>query len=76
MTPEFIDNRNGNTLDKALIDHLAIHRTAGFAVPEICAATAYFNPQGLQLIAAEIQHVGCMRLLLGAEPTRRHGLHC
>jgi hypothetical protein len=68
MTPEFIDNRKGNTLDKAIVDHLATHRIAGLSVPELCVATAYFNPQGLQLIAAEIDHVGHVRLLLGAEP--------
>ena len=68
MTPEFIDNRRGNTLDKALLSHLGTHREAGMVVPELCIATAYFNPQGLQLIAAEVDHVGHLRLMLGAEP--------
>ena len=69
MNPDFIDNRDGNTLHKAILEHLAGLRTTGKGVEELWIATAYFNPEGLELLAAETQHIPRIRLLIGAEPT-------
>jgi hypothetical protein len=41
--PLFIDNRDGNTLDRAIADHLRTLRRE-MALPwEVCIATAFFN---------------------------------
>jgi len=70
MRPVFIDNRDGNTLQKAITAHLHSLRKAGATPEELCISTAYFNPQGLELLAGEAEHIGRIRLLLGVEPTR------
>lgn len=67
--PLFVDNRDGNTLARAIRGYLAALRAAGKTPAELCVASCYFNPQGLELIAGEAQHLPCIRLLLGAEPT-------
>ncbi len=67
--PFFVDNRDGNTLARAITGHLAGLRHAGRTPAELCVASCYFNPQGLALIAAEAQHIPRIRLLLGADPT-------
>jgi hypothetical protein len=67
--PLFIDNREGNTLARAITTHLAALRRENRSPAELCVASCYFNPQGLELIATEAQHVPRIRLLLGAEPT-------
>jgi len=67
--PLFIDNREGNTLARAISGHLAALRSEGKTPAELCVASCYFNPQGLDLIANEIGHVPRIRLLLGADPT-------
>ena len=36
---------------------------------ELCISSAYFNPQGLELLSKETKHLARIRLLLGAEPT-------
>lgn len=69
MKPEFVDNRNGNTLASALLAWLKALRTNGGPVAEVCIASAYFNPWGFELIYDEARHVARIRLLLGAEPT-------
>lgn len=69
MKPDFIDNRDGNTLQRALLTHLGAQRQSGDAVQELWIATAYFNPEGLELLAEETQHIPRIRLLLGADPT-------
>ena len=69
MKPVFVDNRDGNTLASAIIGHLEGLRSNGTVPTELCAASCYFNPQGLELLARELQHVPRIRLLLGAEPT-------
>lgn len=67
--PLFIDNRDGNTLDRALAQHLQALRRE-MALPwELCIATAFFNVPGFDLLADELAHVGHVWLLLGAEPT-------
>jgi superfamily II DNA/RNA helicase len=67
--PLFIDNRDGNTLARAITKHLAALRAEGRTPAELCVASCYFNPQGLELIASEARHVPRIRLLLGADPT-------
>lgn len=69
MKPDFIDNRDGNTLHRALLEHLAARRESGDTVEDLWIATAYFNPEGLELLADETRHIARLRLLLGAEPT-------
>jgi len=67
--PEFVDNRDGNTLARAITSHLQALREAGQLPEELCIASCYFNPQGLALIAREARHLPKIRLLLGADPT-------
>jgi hypothetical protein len=67
--PLFVDNRDGNTLARAITSHLAALRREGKTPAELCIASCYFNPEGLELIAGEAQHVPRIRLLLGADPT-------
>jgi len=67
--PLFIDNRDGNTLARAIEAHLAALRREGRIPAELCVASCYFNPQGLDLIADEAWHLPRIRLLLGADPT-------
>ncbi len=67
--PLFVDNRDGNTLARAITAHLAALRSEGRTPSELSVSTCYFNPQGLELLAAETQHVPRIRLLLGADPT-------
>lgn len=66
--PVFVDNREGNTLGRAISRHMAQLRQAGRVPTELSVASAYFNPQGLELIAHEARHIGKIRLLLGVEP--------
>lgn len=69
MRPEFVDNRNGNTLVVALRGHLDwLAETYAEAV-ELSVATGYFNPEGFVLIADRLERLPKVRLLLGAEPT-------
>jgi hypothetical protein len=67
--PVFIDNRGGNTLARAIGGHLAALREKGETPEELCVASCYFNPQGLELIADEARNIPHLRLLLGADPT-------
>ncbi|MFH1276822.1 MAG: helicase-related protein [Candidatus Eisenbacteria bacterium] len=69
VRPVFVDNRDGNTLARAITTHLAALRQEGRTPAELCVATCYFNPQGLELIASEARQVPRIRLLLGADPT-------
>jgi len=67
--PLFVDNRDGNTLARAITTHLAALRREDRIPAELCVASCYFNLQGLELIAGEARHVPRIRLLLGADPT-------
>ena len=65
--PEFVDNRQGNTLAEALKAYL--EWLATYAVPtDLSIATGYFNPEGYFLIADQLEGLQSTRLLLGAEP--------
>ncbi len=69
MKPEFVDNRDGNTLVAALRGHLD-WLAATYAQPvELSIASGYFNPEGFGLLADQLERLPQFRLLLGAEPT-------
>lgn len=68
MKPEFIDNQNGNTLVEALKNHLNWVELTYVQPIEISIATGYFNPEGFILIADQLEKLGRVRLMLGAEP--------
>ena len=71
--PEIIDNREGNTLARALRVYLGASDgqvTAITVAPNaVRIATAYFNPTGFAQVADYLQTVPDVRLLLGADPT-------
>jgi len=67
--PEFVDNRDGNTLALSLNQYLQ-QLTATLREPvEVAIATGYFNPEGFGLLADSLSRTRKVRLLLGAEPT-------
>lgn len=66
--PEFATNRAGDRVSDAINSHLAFLRNTQAEPPEVAIATAYFNTGGYALLADELEHVGRVRLLLGAEP--------
>lgn len=68
MKPEFIDNRDDNTLASALRGHLDSLAEKLRDPVELSIATGYFNPGGFQQIAGHLGRVSRVRLLLGAEP--------
>lgn len=66
--PEFVDNREGNTLEAALgarLEWLAAHLVQP---TDVAIASGYFNPEGFGRVADALEKVGRVRLLLGAEP--------
>lgn len=66
--PEFVDNRDGNTLERALLTRLE-WLAANLRTPsDVAIATGYFNPEGFGRIADALERLGHVRLLLGAEP--------
>lgn len=66
--PEFVDNRAGNTLERALVQRLAHLARTLIAPPDVDIATGYFNPEGFARLAPALERAGRVRLLLGAEP--------
>ncbi len=73
--PDFIDNRDGNTMTSALrkllgeeSDQTAILEEDGTPVEEARIATAYFSPSGFSRIAPAIKNIPSIRLLLGTDP--------
>lgn len=66
--PLFVDNRDGNSMARALRDHLATLGREQALPFGLDIATAFFNVPGFNLIAAGLDQVGGVRLLLGAEP--------
>jgi hypothetical protein len=67
-SPDFVDNRAGNTLARRLSE--ALNALSGHLAQPPCIdiATGYFNPQGFGILAKALERVGPIRLLLGAEP--------
>ena len=70
--PDFIDNRNGNTLAQALGDALSIGVGDSIGEPtnppdEVRIATAFFSPTGFARIADHLRPVPEVRLMLGTD---------
>jgi hypothetical protein len=65
--PEFATNRPGERVADAINAHLE-HLRSWNKHYEVAVASAYFNPGGFGLLANELEQVGRVRLLLGAEP--------
>jgi superfamily II DNA or RNA helicase len=74
--PTFATNRpsTGETVADALNILLHGMRTHLAVIPPITIATAFFNPGGFRLLADELEQVGPVRLLLGAEPDPDAGI--
>lgn len=68
MQPQFIDNRNGNSLEAALNALLADFSSRLRDPVDVAIATGYFNPEGFAKIADALEGAGRLRLLIGAEP--------
>ena len=66
--PSIIDNQDENTLANVLVDILKNARKNNNDAIDLKIASAFFNPQGLRLIASEIKHLNNVKLLLGTEP--------
>src|SRR5207247_2424157 len=74
-TPDFIDNRNGNTLAEALARVLGGSIEGGLAEAagrpaELAIAAAFFSPKGLADLAPHIDGLERVRLLFGVEAPR------
>ena len=71
--PDFVDNRDGNTLTRALNAVLAPAEPAGAdgkagRPPDAARiATAFFNPSGFAEIAERLREIPEVRLMLGAD---------
>ena len=76
--PTFATNRpsTGETVADALNALLHGMRTNLAVTPPVAIATAFFNPGGFRLLADELEQVGPVRLLLGAEPDPDEGPGC
>jgi superfamily II DNA or RNA helicase len=69
LLTHLIDNRDGNTLAKAIAGVLRGHGISDFPLPEeLRMATAFFSPAGFQHVASHLDAVKQLRLMLGAEP--------
>jgi len=68
MKPEFLVNRDGETVAAAINAHLDFLLSTQAHEFELAISTAYFNPDGFGLLAASLEKVGNVRLVLGAEP--------
>ncbi len=66
--PHFVDNRDGNTLDRALVQHMQALRANQMFPWGLSIASAFFDIPGFQLIADTLEQVGRVRLLLGPDP--------
>ena len=66
--PEFVDNLDGNTLDRALRERLKHLLETLREPPSVSIATGYFNPGGFGRLADVLRCASGVRLLLGAEP--------
>ena len=68
MKPEFLINRDGETVADAINAHLEFLLTTQVQPFELAISTAYFNPGGFSLLADSLEKIGKVRLVLGAEP--------
>ena len=69
--PEFIDNRDGNTLARGLGEVLGpanvISEAQGDRPDELRIATGFFSPSGFSRIAKHIARIPSVRLMLGVD---------
>jgi hypothetical protein len=75
FAPEFIDNRDGNTLAEALAQLLGDNMAGGLSAAgvrpaELAIASAFFSPKGLTDLAPHIDGLQRVRLLFGVEAPR------
>ena len=66
--PTIATNRDGDRVADRVTGYLGALREQWAEPPSVSIATAYFNPAGFMLLANELEQVGRVRLLLGAEP--------
>ncbi len=67
--PQFVDNRDGNTLSTALNAYLANLDDTLANDPDLDVVTGYFNPRGYFSVSDGLDHVDQVRLLVGAQPS-------
>lgn len=60
--PVFVDNWDGSTLARAITRHLEALRGEGRIPAELCVATCYFNPHGLEPETSGLPTMGGSRL--------------
>lgn len=66
--PEFATNQERQSVAGALQNALQYLESQWADPYDVSIATAYFNPDGFNLIADELEEAGRVRLLLGTEP--------
>lgn len=66
--PEFVDNLDGNTMERALRERLEHLLGILQHPPTVSIATGYFNPEGFRRLSDVLRRSAHVRLLLGAEP--------
>jgi len=67
--PQFVDNRDGNTLSTAINAYLADLDNTLANDPDLDVVTGYFNPRGYFSVSDGLEHVDQVRLLVGAQPS-------
>ncbi len=67
--PQFVDNRDGNTLSTAINDYLTDLDDTLANDPDLDIVTGYFNPRGYFSVSDGLNHVDQVRLLVGAQPS-------
>ncbi|MEK7764882.1 MAG: helicase-related protein [bacterium] len=68
MKPEYVDNRDGNTMAAAIGGHLEWLAGTYKAPLRLDVATGYFNPGAFAQLAEPLEGLASFRLLLGTEP--------
>ena len=66
--PQFVDNREGNTLAAAINDYVEGLDSELVQSPDLDVVTGYFNPRGYFSVRDQLDNIGEVRLLLGAQP--------
>jgi len=69
--PDFVDNRSGNTLARALSEYILYLQNKLASPPSLSIATAYFSPRGYTSIADGLDGLAGIRILLGVEPKEK-----
>ncbi|MCQ4333630.1 hypothetical protein KM295_09105 [Natronomonas sp. F2-12] len=67
--PQFVDNRDGNTLSTAINAYLSDLDDTLANDPDLDVVTGYFNPRGYFSVSDGLEHVDQVRLLVGAQPS-------